>query len=532
MALLVLASGPLGVWPARPAVAQGPAVEERIVAAEIVVGRHYRQASGKRGLGYDVREPFFTPYVTFGGPAWAGYPVSVPFRAGDGCVYQAFQILLLQACEALPVRLGNTFDILEAAGADPLLVGLGIGSAERDTAASLEEATGIHLGWLTDGAIKSRYLADCGRGDTAAAIERCGLPMNRPQRFGPFVSQRFQRIAYQRWLDDGPAGIKTDDVTPVLGGDLLKTSGALPGATGSPHARGARPQIDAGQFTSIAYTPATERNGPAVDFRDRATLGILQPQVSTSDQRTPALFQPGRQGQELIAGDHVRTDANGSALVTYFEGTTAEIGPSSEVVVQRVVTGESGLALPNLTLSQVAGQVIYRLTRALLPGALLDIQTPSATATVRGTVLRVSVLPDGDTRVEVFSGKVDVAAAGIVVSVWPGTFTEVTPGQPPAPPVLNPPAAPFILTNPDPIAGPSSFFAPSRAAAPGSLSSPGSGDNVGPDGDAHHRGDAQQHRSRCDVVAGHGHRQSDLGRDGDAQRDGHTRRHSHGHALV
>ncbi|MDQ3701363.1 MAG: FecR family protein, partial [Chloroflexota bacterium] len=447
--LLVLASGPLAVWPVRPAVAQGPAIEERIVVAEIVVGRHYRQAGGVSGLGYDVLEPFFAPYLGFGGPAAVGYPVSVPFRSRDGCVYQAFQILLLQACAALPVRLANTFEILEEAGADPLLMGLGVGSAERDTGATAEEAAGIRMGWLTDSAIKSRYLADCGRGDAAAAIERCGLPMNRPQRFGPFVSQRFQRIAYQRWLDDGPAGIKTGDVTPVLGGDLLKTSATLPGATGSPHARASLQGIDEAQFTSIAYTPATERNGPAVDFRDRATLGILQAQVNTTDQTTPSLFQPGRQGQELIVGDRVRTDANGSALVTYFEGTTAEIGPSSEVVVQRVVTGESGLALPNLTLSQVAGQVIYRLTRALLAGARLDIQTPSATATVRGTVLRVSVLPDGGTRVEVFSGQVDVAAAGIVVSVWPGTFTEVTPGQPPAPPALNPPAAPFILTNPD-----------------------------------------------------------------------------------
>ena len=108
-------------------------------------------------------------------------------------------------------------------------MGLGVGGAERDAAASFGEAVGIRLDWLQDAAIRDRYLEQCGAGDPAAAIERCGLPMNRPQTFGPFVSQRFQRIAYQHWLGDGPAGIRAGDVTPILGGDLLKQTGVLAG---------------------------------------------------------------------------------------------------------------------------------------------------------------------------------------------------------------------------------------------------------------------------------------------------------------
>jgi hypothetical protein len=414
-----------------------------------------------------VREPFLSPFLDLGGPAVAGFPVSAPFLESDGCAYQAFQVLLLQSCPGVPVRPANTFEILEQAGSDAQLLGLGVGSPERDAAASFVEAVGVRLGWLQDAPIRERYLQQCGAGDAAVAVERCGLPMNRPQTFGPFVSQRFQRVAFQHWQTDGPAGIRAGEVTPVLGGDLLKSTGVLTGPPARPHPRGEPPPLALNPFASVAQT--TSLAGPPVDFRDQATLGIILRQVDTADREMPAAFRPGVQGQDLAVGDQVRTDPTGHALVTYFEGSTAEVGPSSVVTVERITRGGPGQG-DHLTLQQIAGQVVYRFTRALRPGSTVEIRTPSATASVRGTVLRVAVFPNGGTRIEVFSGAVEVSAGGITVSVYPGTFTEIlAPGEPPSPPAplnLLPPEPPISLAAPpDPVAGATATAAASTAQA-------------------------------------------------------------------
>ena len=470
LALFSLVAGLLEGWPARPAGAQQPILEEDIVQGGRLVGRFYRPSADGSALGFEVREPFLTPFLELGGPAVAGYPASAPFLEADGCLYQAFQVLLLQACPGAPVRLANTFEIMEAAGADGALLGLGVGSAEQDSAGSFLEAVGARLSWLQDAPIRDRYLQQCGDGDPGAAVERCGLPMNRPQTFGPFISQRFQRIAFQHWLDDGPAGIRAGDVTPILGGDLLKASGVLAGLPVRPHTRAEPPAVAINPFVTVA-SAAPAFPGPPVDFRDRATLGIILSQVDMAEREAPAEFRPGAQGQDLVVGDRVRTDTTGNALVTYFEGTTAEVSPSSVVTVERISTGQDGQA-QNLTLQQLAGEVIYRLTRALRPGATVEIRTPSAVATVRGTALRVTVGPDGETRIEVFSGKVEVAAGGITIVLYAGTFTDVLPGQPPTP------AAPFTLLPSQPPISLSAPPDPAAGVSPDAGGTPGMGTAV------------------------------------------------------
>ncbi|MGH2353900.1 MAG: FecR family protein, partial [Chloroflexota bacterium] len=449
LAMFGVLAAALLTWPARAVMAQQAPPEVALRSASgAVVGRHYRQTGEGSGRGYDVREPFFSRFSELGGPAAAGFPVSAPFRGLDGCAYQLFQVVVLQACPGWPVQLANTFQLLEEAGADAHLIGLGIGSPERDNAGTFAEAVQIRLRWLEDRAIRDRYVTRCGGGNVQAAIDRCGLPMNRPQLFGPFVSQRFQRIAFQRWLTDGPAGIQPGDVVAILGGDLLKQTGVVTGPVVRPHPIGEPPAPQVVPFTSPAAAAevAEPLSLSAIAFRDHATLGILQTEVEAADRATPQEFLPGRQGQDLAVGDVVRTDPTGNALVTYFEGTTAEVGPSSRLVVQQLTKGETGA--PQVSLFQAAGQVIHRVARALLPGARYEVQTPAATVIVRGTVLRMTVHPDGTTRIEVFSGRVEVAAQGITVVLYPGTFTEVVPGDAPPPPALNPGSAPFPLDLP------------------------------------------------------------------------------------
>jgi len=249
--------------PSATAGAQGSLEEPILDAAGTVLGRHYRQTSNGATLGFDVRAPFFDRITGLGGPSVTGYPVSIPFRASDGCDYQALQVLLLQQCAGQEVRLANSFEIMQDAAVDAQLQQAGIGPATPDSSATFEEAVRTRMGWMEDGAIRQRFLTQCGAGEASAAIALCGLPMNRPSAFGPFMSQRFQRIAFQRWLTEGPAGIKAGDITAVLAGDLLKDTGILIGLTIRPHPFGRPPNPPTlrlavpGGAGTLATTPPT-----------------------------------------------------------------------------------------------------------------------------------------------------------------------------------------------------------------------------------------------------------------------------------
>jgi polysaccharide biosynthesis protein PslG len=243
--------------------------EQDIVTGGQVSGRHYRQTGGGTGLGYDVRVPFFLAMSDLGGPSVAGFPVTAPFNGVDGCLYQGFQIVLLQQCAGGAVQRANTFQILEEAGADARLEQLGIGKGQADTGASFDQSKQIRLGWLEDSAIRERYLSECGDGDPEAAIQLCGLPMNQPSSFGPFISQRFQRIAFQRWLVEGPGGIKAGDISRTLGGDLLKELGVIAGEAVRPHPIGQVPSpatIAFGRLTSPQAAPPTLSFGFQAEF--------------------------------------------------------------------------------------------------------------------------------------------------------------------------------------------------------------------------------------------------------------------------
>src|SRR5687768_1970069 len=108
LAVIALLGQTLALAPVSPVLAQIPD-EEPILAAGVEVGRHFRQAGGGTGLGYDVREPFFSAFNALGGATAAGFPVSAPFQGADGCLYQDFQVVLLQQCAGGPVVRANTF---------------------------------------------------------------------------------------------------------------------------------------------------------------------------------------------------------------------------------------------------------------------------------------------------------------------------------------------------------------------------------------------------------------------------------------
>ena len=86
---------------------------------------------------------------------------------------------------------------------------------------------------MTNEQIKAKYLANPNPDAISGwsvnrSIELYGLPMSRPERHGPFISQRFQRVAFQLWVEEVPGSPAPGTVIGVLAGDLLKEAGLVP----------------------------------------------------------------------------------------------------------------------------------------------------------------------------------------------------------------------------------------------------------------------------------------------------------------
>jgi len=199
----------------------------------------YTQAGQGKG-GYAISDTsgiaFFDAFQSLGGVNALGYPSSQRF-VKDGLVYQATQGALLQWRPDLGhAVLANTFEWFTDAGKDAWLnsyAGVPLPIRNDGSNGDWNRAKAIRLSWLTDPAIAAKYYA---AGSVDDAINLYGLPASLPERHGPFVIQRFQRIALQHWVEDVPGMPPKGSVVRILAGDYLKQAGLLPASAATPSA--------------------------------------------------------------------------------------------------------------------------------------------------------------------------------------------------------------------------------------------------------------------------------------------------------
>lgn len=273
---------------------------------DLPAGHYYTQTGSGQG-GFAITDDgaitFWTAFQRLGGTASLGYPASRRFSQ-DAFVYQATQAALLQwRPDQKTAVLGNTFEMLQNAGKDDwLYAAKGIPRPiANDGTTSYDQAVQVRLGWLTEPAIAARYFANPVPGSKASwtqsdAINLYGLPMSQPERIGPFVAQRFQRIAFQLWMDAIPGMPAPGSVTPVLGGDLMKEAGLIYGVAAVPHsasdvvsravALGATPFP-----TAASYAPSSTPTFTANQMQT-ATAGAANA-TATARAATPTPPPPG-----------------------------------------------------------------------------------------------------------------------------------------------------------------------------------------------------------------------------------------------
>jgi polysaccharide biosynthesis protein PslG len=151
------------------------------------------------------------------------------------------------------------------------------------TAAGFAQIESMRNAWLnfTSPAFTNYYNAD------QFHVDHFGLPTSHIADFGPFLTIRLQRTAFQLWTTDGPAGIKAGQLVQVNGSDIAKQVNFYPKDAATPSAPPAGAPAGAAGPTSgtqgLQYGFAAElagtAPGPAVSATKAAGFGWVKQQV-------------------------------------------------------------------------------------------------------------------------------------------------------------------------------------------------------------------------------------------------------------
>jgi hypothetical protein len=166
-----------------------------------------------------------------------------------------------------------------------------------------------------------------------------------------------------------------------------------------------------------------------------SSLAILDGVVALS--HNGASFTQGRDGDLVQQGDVIRTGADSHVVLTFFDGSTIEVEPNSELIVDTLQANASGDIL--MTMVQTVGRSWHVVARALSSNSKYEVRTPTTTASVRGTAFQVNVTPTGLTNLQTTEGKVHAVTANADVEVAPGFQTNIAPGGAPPDPVTPAP---------------------------------------------------------------------------------------------
>ncbi|HMC72218.1 MAG TPA: FecR domain-containing protein, partial [Mycobacteriales bacterium] len=163
-----------------------------------------------------------------------------------------------------------------------------------------------------------------------------------------------------------------------------------------------------------------------------STLTILSGPVAI--RHAGGAFVSADDGALLLAGDTIKTGADARAVLTYFEGSTVEMEPDSELAIDAARTNANGDTI--IVMQQNLGTTWHVVTHLITTGSMYEIHTSTATASVRGTQFTVAVESDGTTTQTTTEGAVaDTDAQGTAtVLTPPGQQTTTRTGEAPARP--------------------------------------------------------------------------------------------------
>jgi len=172
------------------------------------------------------------------------------------------------------------------------------------------------------------------------------------------------------------------------------------------------------------------------------TLSAIEGDVSVMEAGTDS-WTEGEVGMSLEVGDTVKTGDDSSAEITFFDGSTVELQPGTEIEIASLdVAADSGST--TITLEQTIGATISRVINIIDPASRYEVETPSGAAAVRGSVMVVCVTGDGTSWIANQKGNIWTRAQGVELQV-PEKRKCIL--KPLLPPELMPPNHPPLAEN-------------------------------------------------------------------------------------
>ena len=164
---------------------------------------------------------------------------------------------------------------------------------------------------------------------------------------------------------------------------------------------------------------------PAIPCKISSVSGTVQVVRSGSTESVKAT-----NGMELAVGDTITTGSDGSAKLTFFDGSVMEIKASSEILINELSTASTGST--SVSLMEQVGSTINRVAKLVDSASKYEVDTPAAAAVVRGTAFDMLVQQNGTTTLKTEEGSVSFTAGNQTVIVNAGFQSTAVKGGTPS----------------------------------------------------------------------------------------------------
>jgi FecR protein len=166
--------------------------------------------------------------------------------------------------------------------------------------------------------------------------------------------------------------------------------------------------------------------GPAT-AKEFATLHPIEGEVDVQ-RGGDGQFRPGSEGATLREGDVVRTGPDGRAEIEYFDGSLTRLDQGTTFVLKELASIPDVPGSKLIEGEQATGRTFQRIVELTDSESRFDVETPTATASVRGTQYVLTVHPDGSTELWVLPDDVP-GTSSVVLVLADGTEIEVQEGE-------------------------------------------------------------------------------------------------------
>jgi VCBS repeat-containing protein len=144
------------------------------------------------------------------------------------------------------------------------------------------------------------------------------------------------------------------------------------------------------------------------------TLSAIDGDVSVMETGTDS-WTEGKVGMSLEDGDVVKTGDDSSAEITFFDGSTIELQPGTEVEIASLDIADSGYT--TISLEQTIGATISRVVNIIDPQSSYEVETTTGVAAVRGSIMVVCVTEEGTSWIANQQGNIWSRSQGVELQV-------------------------------------------------------------------------------------------------------------------